>query len=57
MAAEGKDSITITGPRRDGSYVIEFRTATGETLAISIPRGEAAVIKHFQALMPDGLVL
>jgi hypothetical protein len=39
------------------NYVIEFRTAAGETLAISIPRGETAVLKHFQARMPYGLVV
>ena len=47
----------ITGPRRDGTYVIEFQTASGETLSISIPRTETAVIKHFQARMPNGLVV
>jgi hypothetical protein len=34
-----------------------FRTTAGETLAISIPRMEAAVIRHFQARMPYGLVV
>jgi hypothetical protein len=34
---------------------VEFRTATGEALAISIPRTEAAVIKHFQERMPYGV--
>jgi hypothetical protein len=38
------------------SYIVEFRTAEGEALAISIPRAEAAVIRHFQAKMPYGLV-
>src|SRR5260370_35088012 len=37
--------------RRD-TYVVEFRTANGELLAISIPRTEANVIKPFQARMP-----
>jgi hypothetical protein len=27
-----------------GTYVVEFRTAAGEALAISIPRGETAVL-------------
>jgi hypothetical protein len=27
----------IFGPKTDGTYVIEFRTAAGEALAISIP--------------------
>jgi hypothetical protein len=41
----------------DGTYVIEFRTAKGEALAISVPRGETAVLKHFQTRMPFGLVV
>jgi hypothetical protein len=28
------------------SYVVEFKTAAGEALAISIPRSETAVIRH-----------
>jgi hypothetical protein len=27
----------IFGPKNDGTYVVEFRTAKGEVLAISIP--------------------
>jgi hypothetical protein len=46
--ATGKNRIMIFGPKADGTYVIEFRTAAGEALAISIPRTEAAVIRHFQ---------
>ena len=45
----------IFGPKSDGTYVIEFRTAAGESLAISIPGTEAAVIRHFQEWMPYGL--
>jgi hypothetical protein len=52
MAATGKNRIMIFGPKDDGSYVVEFRTAAGEALAISIPCGEAAVIRHFQKRMP-----
>jgi hypothetical protein len=55
MTEAGKNRIMIFGPKTDGTYVIEFGTAAGETLAISIPRGETAVIKHFQARMPYGL--
>jgi hypothetical protein len=44
----------LFGPKDDGTYVVEFRTA-GETLAISIPRTEAAVTRHFQERMPYGL--
>ncbi len=45
----------IFGPTPDGTYVVEFKTATGETLAISIPRSETAVIRHFVERMPYGL--
>ena len=45
----------IFGPKNDGTYVVEFRTAAGEALAISIPRTEAAVIRHFHERMPYGL--
>ena len=41
--------------KTDGTYVVEFRTAAGEALAISIPRTEAAVIRYFQERMPYGL--
>jgi len=39
----------------DGTYIVEFKTAAGEALAISIPRTEAGVIRHFQEPMPNGL--
>jgi hypothetical protein len=45
----------IYGPKDDGTYVVEFRTAEGDVLAISIPRSESAVIRHFQDRMPYGL--
>ena len=51
----GKNRIMIFGPKDDGSYLVEFRTANGEVLSISIPRNETAVIRHFQARMPHGL--
>src|SRR5262249_45268363 len=47
--------IMIFGPKKDGTYVVEFRTAAGEALAISIRRNETAVIRHFQERMPYGL--
>jgi hypothetical protein len=50
-----KNRIMIFGPKTDGTYVVEFRTAEGEVLAISIPRTETAVIRHFQERMPYGL--
>jgi len=50
-----KNRITIFGPKDDGTYVVEFRTTEGDVLAISIPRTEAHVIRHFQERMPYGL--
>jgi hypothetical protein len=38
MAMTGKNRIMIYGPKDDGTYVVEFRTAAGDVLAISIPR-------------------
>jgi hypothetical protein len=55
MTTTGKNRIMIFGPKTDGTYVVEFRTAAGEALAISIPRNEAGVIRHFQERMPYGL--
>src|SRR5262245_30880568 len=55
-----QDKISILGPRDDGTNVIEFRTAAGERLAISVPSTKGtAVLKHFQAAtaepQPTGL--
>ena len=47
----------IYGPNSDGAYIIEFRLADGDSLAISVPAGETRVLKHFQARMPYGLVV
>ncbi len=44
ITAAGKNRIMIYGPKTDGTYAIEFRTAAGEALATSIPRTEAAVV-------------
>jgi hypothetical protein len=59
-----QDKISILGPRDDGTYVVEFTTAAGERLAISVPGTKAAVLKHFQATTaephiptPDGGVV
>jgi hypothetical protein len=41
----------IYGPKQDGTYVVEFKTAAGDVLAMSIPRTETAVIRHFQERM------
>jgi len=46
----GKNRIMIYG-----YFLDEFRTATDEVLAISIPRTETAMIRHFQERMPYGL--
>jgi hypothetical protein len=54
MAMTGKNRILIYGPKNDGTYVVKLTTAAGEALAISIPRTEAAVIRHFQMRMPAG---
>ena len=43
-----RTAFMIYGPQDDGTYVVEFRTADGDALAISIPRTEAHVIRHFQ---------
>jgi len=51
----GKNRIMIYGPKDNGTYVVEFRTAAGAVLAISIPRTETAVIRYFQERMPYGL--
>jgi hypothetical protein len=44
-AAGGSNRIMTCGPKGDGTYVV----------AISVPRGERAVLKHFQERMPYGL--
>jgi hypothetical protein len=51
----GRNRIMIYGPKNDGTYVVEFKTADGEEIAISVPRNETAVLKHFQERMPYGL--
>ncbi len=55
IAPAGKNRIMIYGPKNDGTYIVEVKTAAGESLAISIPRTETAVIRHFQERMPYGL--
>jgi hypothetical protein len=39
-------------PEGRRTYVVEFRTADGDVLAISIPRIEAHVVRHFQSECP-----
>jgi hypothetical protein len=40
----------ITSPKNDGTYAVEFKTATGQLLAISVPAGEktlcSSISKH-----------
>ena len=55
MSTAAKNRIMIYGPKNDGTYVVEFRTAEGDVPTISIPRTETAVIRHFQERMPYGL--
>jgi hypothetical protein len=47
-----RTALMIYGPKEDGTYVIEFKTAAGEALAVSTPRSEAGVIRHLQERMP-----
>jgi len=51
----GRNRIMIYGPKPDGTYVVEFETADGDSLAISVPASDTRVLKHFQARMPFGL--
>jgi hypothetical protein len=53
----GRNRIMIYGPRNDGTYIVEFKTADGEALAINVPIGETRVLKHCQERMPYGLFL
>jgi hypothetical protein len=55
--SHAQNEITIYGPKSDGTYLVEFRTAEGQSLAISIPGSEAAVLKFFQARMPHGVIV
>jgi hypothetical protein len=48
--------IMIYGPKSDGTFIVEFKTAAGQTLTISVPSDETALLKHFQARMPHGLI-
>jgi hypothetical protein len=48
MTTTGKNRIMIYRPKTDGTYVVEFRPSEGDVLALSIPRTETAVIRHFQ---------
>jgi hypothetical protein len=43
----GRNRIVIYGPKSDGTYVVEFKTADGEAWAISVSVGETRVLKYF----------
>ena len=51
------NKIEIFGPKSDGSYWLELRQADRQSLVVSVPASETAVLKYFQARMPYGLVL
>jgi hypothetical protein len=53
MAMTGKNRIMIYGPKDDGTYVVEFRTAAGEALAISIPRTECTLLTVLTIRVPE----
>jgi hypothetical protein len=55
VTATRKNRIMIYGPKKDGTYIAEFKTSKGEALAISVLAGETRVLEHFQARMPYGL--
>jgi hypothetical protein len=52
LPPHSKNESVIYGPKDDRTYVVEFKTAAGEALAIC---GEARVIRHFHERMPYGL--
>ena len=53
-----QDKITIHGPKTDGTYIVEFKTADGVALAFSVPKGGwTAVLEYFQDKMPYGLAV
>jgi hypothetical protein len=56
-ALTGKSRFMIYCPKAGGIYLVEFRTANGQSLAISVPSGKTALLRHFQARMPYGLVV
>ena len=53
--SEGENRINLYGPKSDGSYWLELRQADGQSLVLSVPASESAVLKHFQRLAPYGI--
>ena len=53
-----QNKITILGPADIGVMVVDFKTAKGQSLTISVPRGARPLFStNLQALMPYGLVI
>jgi adenine C2-methylase RlmN of 23S rRNA A2503 and tRNA A37 len=50
----GRNRILIYGPKNDGTYIVEFRTADGEALAISVPAGETVCSSTSRSGCPMG---
>ena len=55
--SDGKNIIRIYGPKSDGSYWLELRQADGQSFVLSVPASESAVLRHFQRLIPYGIVV
>ena len=43
-------------PQQDGSYWLEMRQSDGQSLVVSVPASEAAVLRYFQRLKTNGFV-
>ena len=41
MAVTGKNRIMIYGPKDDGTYIIEFKTAAGEAMPSLLPQPQS----------------
>jgi hypothetical protein len=53
-----QDKIAIYGPKTDGTYIIEFKTADGVALTCSVPKGGGTtVLEYFQDKMPYGIAV
>jgi len=55
MTPTGKNRIMIYGAERRRDLRYRVQNGRGRGVAISIPRTETAVIRHFQERMPYGL--
>src|SRR5262245_4360127 len=53
-AAGGKNRIMIYGRKPDGTYIVEFKTADDDSLAISVPASETLCLKYSLKRMPYG---